>query len=422
MEIFWFLYIKLEKYGVKKKIALILPILILIDLFSIINFTNAYYCNLNFLDTNKNLFFIDEDIKINASWELNYNVNNEIAYVQIQIFDNFDNIIWNSSEYNQIGFYEKNWILDIEQLNIDFTNYSNIIYIKFFSFYFQIDTTNTVSTFLETVKVKIIKRNLFCLLDGYRNRIEFGEYLCFKAKFYDGSLENNVYLYNQTIMFMISFNNLIIHQHNYTTNNSGVISLFISSSTHLKVGKNLLIFSVSNHKVFNDSIFIYELIVDRTPIFVDIISFNENLKNGEDLEIKLFCYYLFNQSDELVANYPFIIKIFDDKTLTFISEYKTDNFGNLEIKLAQEFFNFNQKSEELIINIIFSGTYSLCNKTLVLYLKVNQTTTLKTKDSFQMNFLSFISILIIVLIVLSFIIHGNDNKNKKLLTELVVRY
>lgn len=300
----------------KKKIGLILTTLILIDLFGIINFATAYYCNLNFLDTSKISFFIDEDIKINASWELNYNINNEIAYVQIQIYDNFDNLIWNSSEYNQIGSYEKNWTLGIEQLNIDFTNYSNIILIKFFSFYFQIDTTNTVSTFLKTVKVRIVKRNLLCSLEGYRDHIEFGEDLIFKAKFYDESLENNLYLYNKTIMFMISFNNLMIHQHNYTTNNSGVISVSISSSAHLKVGKNFLIFSVSNHKIFNDSKFTYELVVDKTPI----------------------------------------------------------------------------------------------------------STTLNTKNSFQMNFISFISILIIVLVILSLIINGNKNKNKKLITELIVRY
>jgi len=407
---------------VKKKIILILTILILIDLFSVINFTNAYYCNLNFLEPNKNLFFIDEDIKINASWELNYNINNEIAYIQIQIFNSFDNIIWNSSEFNQIGFFEKNWTVDIEKLDIDFTNYSNIIYIKFFSFYFQIDTTNTVSTFLKTVKIKIIKRNLLCSLEGYTDHIEFGEGLDLKVKFYDESSENNSNVFNLKINFMISFNNLIIHQCNYTTNKSGAIRLFISSSTDLKVGKNFLIFSVLNNSVFNNSNFVYELFVEKNPIFVNIISFNDHLKESEDLEIKLFYYYYFNHSEKLLANYNFIIKIFDNKTLTFANEYKTDNLGNLEINLDQEVFNFDQKSEELIIKIIFNGTYYLSNNTLVLSLKLNQATTSEMKNSFQIKFFSFISILIIVLIVLSFIINNNKYKNKKLLAELVMRY
>lgn len=408
----------------KKKIIFILPILILIDLFSTINFVNAYYCNLNFLNINKNLLYIDEEIKINASWELNYNINNEIAYVQIQIFDDFDNSIWNSSEYNQIGFHEKNWTLDIDQLNFGFSNYSNILYIKFFSFYFQIDTTNTVSTFLETIEITIIKRNLLCSLDGYRDHIEFGECLYLNVKFSDESSENSLNIINQTIKFMISFNNLIIHQCNYTTNNSGVISVFISSFTHLKVGQNFLIFSVLNNSVFNNSIFIYELYVEKNPIFVDILRFNEDLKEDDDLEIELSYsyYYSFNQSLNPLAGYDFTLKIFDNKTLVFISEYKTDNSGKLEIRLAQELFNFNNRSEDLIINIIFNGTYSLSNKTLVLCLKINQGATPIMENSFQINIFSFISILIIVLIVLSIIINNNKIKNKKLLAELVMRY
>ncbi|MFX1303284.1 MAG: hypothetical protein ACFFBV_09200 [Promethearchaeota archaeon] len=406
----------------KKKIILILSLLMLIDIFSAINFANAYYCNLNFLNINKNLLYFDEDIKINASWELNYNINNEIAYVQIQIFDNLENIIWNSSEYNQIGFYEKNWTLEIDQLNIDFSNSSTILYIKFFSFYFQIDTTNTVSTFLETVKITLIKRKLFCSLEGYREHIEFGESLNLKVKFFDELSQDTLNLINLTIKFMISFNNLIIHQCNYTTNNSGVISVLISSFTHLKIGQNILIFSLVNNKIFNMSIFIYELFVEKNPIFVDILSFNEELKENEELEIKLSYYYSFNQTLYPLAGYDFTLKIYDNKTLVFISEFKTDNSGKLEIRLAQTLFNSNQQSEELSINIIFNGTYSLPNKTLVLCLRVNQGAIPKMENSFQLNFISFISILIIVLIVLSIIINNTKSKSKKLLAELVMRY
>jgi len=412
----------LEIYDVKKKIALILPILVLIDLFSVINFTYAYYCNLNFLDTNKNLLFIDEEIKINASWELNYNVNNEIAYIQIQIFNIFDNIIWNSSEYNQIGVFEKNWTLDIAQLNIDFTNYTNILYIKFFSFYFQIDTTNTVSTYLDSKKIEIIKKNLVCSLKGYRDHIEYGEYLYLKAEFYDESSVNNSNLHNKTIKFSISFNDLIIHQYNYTINESGTIRLLVSSYTHLRVGKNLLIFSILNNTIFNDTNFIYELVVEKNPVFVNINHFNGSIKESEDLEIKLFYYYYINQSIEPLTNCDFTIKIFDNETLIFINEYKTDRFGILEINVAHDNFKFDQESVELIINVNFNGTYSLENKTLVLYLILNQATTPKMEYSFQMNLLSFISILILVLIVLSFILNNNKNKNKKLISELIVRY
>ena len=120
MELFRFLYIKLEKQSVKKKSLFMFLLLILIDFLSVISFVNAFNCNLNFLKTDKTIYFIDEDIKINASWELSYDINNENSYVQVQIFNGSDIKIWISPEYDEIGFFEKNWTVNLQQLNIDF--------------------------------------------------------------------------------------------------------------------------------------------------------------------------------------------------------------------------------------------------------------------------------------------------------------
>ncbi len=422
MELFRFLYIKLEKLSVKKKNQFIFLLVILIDFLSIISFVNAFYVNFNFLKTDKTIYFIDEDIKINASWELSYDINNENSYVQVQIFNGSDIKIWNSPEYDEIGFFEKNWTVNLQQLNIDFTNYSNILYIKFFSYYKDFFTSYADCTFLDAIKIKVIKRKPLCELTGYRDRIKYGDCLYLTAKFYDDSSESNLFLINYSIQFKIYSNNFISYQSTYTTNLSGMVDLCLNSLTYLNLGQNFLVFSIIDSRIYNDTKFIYELCLEKNQLIIDIISFNESLIESEDLEIRLFCYYYFNQSLKPLAIYNIVLKIYDYKTLIYINEYKTDKFGVLTIKIPQKSFNFNLEGQEFNINIIFNGTNFLNNKTLSLSLKINRETYSDKKNSLQMSILSFMSILIIILIVLSFIISNKKNKSKKLLTDLIIRY
>ena len=397
-------------------------LLILIDFLSVISFVNAFNCNLNFLKTDKTIYFIDEDIKINASWELSYDINNENSYVQVQIFNGSDIKIWISPEYDEIGFFEKNWTVNLQQLNIDFTNYSNILYIKFFSYYDDFFASDAVYTFLDTIKIKVIKKKPLCELTGYRDRIKFGDCLYLTAKFYDDFSESNLFLINYSIQFKIYSNNFISYQSTYTTNLSGMINLCLNSLTHLSLGQNFLVFSIIDNRIYNDTKYIYELYLEKNQLIIDIISFNESLKESEDLEIRLFYYYYFNLSLKPLANYNIVLKIYDYKTLIYINEYKTDKFGVLTIKIPQESFNFNLMSQEFNINIIFNGTNFLNNKTLTLPLKINRETYSDKKNSLQMSILSFMSILIIILIVLSYVISDKKNKSKKLLTDLIIRY
>ncbi|MFX0035023.1 MAG: hypothetical protein ACFE9I_05210 [Candidatus Hermodarchaeota archaeon] len=406
----------------KKKYLLIFPLLILMNLLSVIHFANGFYCNLNFLNTNKIEYFIDEGIKINASWQLDYNINNEIAYVQVQLFDEFDRCVWNSSEYDEIGIFVKNWTLELENLTYNFNNNSFFLSIKFFSFYFQIDTTNTICTFLDTIKIMIIKREPLCQLTGYRDHIEYGESLQIKAKFYDELSENNINFINQTIEFLTTFNSLIIYQYNRTVNESGMVILYISSFLHLKIGQNFMIFTLRNNKIYNDSRFIYGIFVEKNPIYIDILQFTNVLKEKEDLELKLRYYYYFNQNQTYLADYLIIIKIFHISSLIFIQEFKTDKFGNLSVIIPQKDFNFNPKIEELTIKIIFNGTSYIGNKTLLFNLIINQDTIINIKKSFQVNFFVFLSILIIIIIFIMIAINNNRNKYEKLLSDLVIRY
>jgi hypothetical protein len=407
---------------VKKKYGIILPILLIIEILIVINPVNAFNCNLISFETNQTEYYINEDIKINASWELYYNPVNEIAYTQIHILNNSDQIIWNSSRNNQIGIYEQNWTVNIEEFDLDFKNNSYILFVKFFMFYFQIDTTNTMYTYLETIEIRVIRRNISCELIGYENHIKLGESLFFAAMFYDETSEIIQYLSNQTVLFLISFDDSIIHQCNYTTNDTGAVSVHLSTLTHLNLGKNLLIFSISNSSLYNDSNFIYEIIVEKNDLIIEILTFDNYLENGEDLEIRLSCYYYINQYKYWLENYNLLIKIYNKKTLTYIDEFETNNLGLLEVSISQDSFNDNQTSQNFTINIFFNGTYSLNNKTLILSLNLNQDIISETQNSFQMTIFSFTSVLIVILIFLSYIIINKRSKSEKLLSELVIKY
>ena len=117
-----------------------------------------------------------------------------------------------------------------------------------------------------------------------------------------------------------------------------------------------------------------------------------------------------------------MIKIYNNKTLTYINEFETNKLGILDASISQDSFNTNQASQDFTVNIFFNGTYSLDNKTLTLNLNLNQDIIAETQNSFQITIFSFTSVLIVILILLSYVIINKKSKSEKLLSELVIRY
>ncbi|MHA1661557.1 MAG: hypothetical protein ACTSUT_20875, partial [Promethearchaeota archaeon] len=115
---------------------------------SIAKFSKGGTYNLIFLKTDQEVYYIDEKIEINASWELNYNIGLEFSYIQIQIYNIYNNLLWNSSEYYDIGIIEKNWTINILELNISYSNYSNILLVKCFYYNIIIETLDETKIFL----------------------------------------------------------------------------------------------------------------------------------------------------------------------------------------------------------------------------------------------------------------------------------
>ncbi|MFX1312372.1 MAG: hypothetical protein ACFFHD_07140 [Promethearchaeota archaeon] len=389
-----------------------------------ISFSHGFFCNLNYLNSNKQKYYINESIQINASWILDYNQYNEIAYVQIQIFDYFNNTIWNSSIYDEIGFSEKNWDLNIIDLNISFINGNNTLFIKFFSYYYQISTMDMIITYLKTIKVEILKRTLLCKLINFKPNVNIGENLTISVRFYDKLLENNSFLINQSILFNILSNESLIYQSNFITNELGIIKFNILSYDHLELGKNVLVFIVKNNSFYNDSKFFYEIFLYKNLVYIDIIDFKEDLGMKEDLKIKLQFYYFLNKSLNPLNNHSIKVMIFNNKSLTYANNFFTDQFGFLNLSLSQEIFISDENCEVIIIKFFFNGTRFLENKTLSLMLRLNLSTNQNLHNSpFQYNkFLVVISISIILTVFSVALFRYIKKRKEKPLANITVKY
>ncbi|MFW9785248.1 MAG: hypothetical protein ACFFFB_23410, partial [Candidatus Heimdallarchaeota archaeon] len=343
---------------------------------------------------------------------------NEECYIQIRIFDSSGALIWNSSKYNGIGQFTQSWSINITQLSIPFLNYSNILYIKFFSYYSSIGGSEYTS-FLETIQIEIIKRIPLCQLIGFKDHIENGENFIFQAKFIDHLFENNSYLKNQLIIFTVFSNYSIIHEKNYTTNQFGTIEIHLSSISHLNLRLNTLVFVLKNNIVYNTSKFVYQIYVEKNSVLVDVVSFDAHLKLGDILEIRLFYYYYFNNSIIPLNNQSIRVTIFDDLNLTYSKVYITDIYGQLALSLSQESFNFETGINELIINFTYNGTVFLKNKMYSLDLKIGFN---KQENIFLPNILIFVSISILMSLISLTLVKKFKRERKKTLAGITIRY
>lgn len=402
----------------KKKKLLLILLVFFIEIPFISKNAIGFYCNLLNLEVDKNSYYANEEIRINASWELDYNPFNEYGYIQIHLYDSLDNLIWNSSEYDEIGLFAEEWIINITNLKTMFFNYSNIVFIRFFHYIW--DGEGPIQPIpIETREITIIKRTPLCKLFGFRDRIKYGEDLTFTAKFYDEFIENNSFLNNQSILFTIYVNNSVIYQNNFTTNYLGIIEISISSVVHLNLGLNKFTFKLLQNKVYNDSIFQYEISLDKNPVFVDIINYNENLAKKEDLVIQLEYYYFFNGSLIPLNNQCIELEILWNQSLIFTQIFSTDISGFLLVSIPHELLNFSVKIEDLKLNFVYNGTIYLENKTISLNININNS---KAKSALNSNVILFTALSIVSLLISLPLLYRFKKERKKILTEITIRY
>ncbi|MFX0024893.1 MAG: hypothetical protein ACFE8M_00650 [Candidatus Hermodarchaeota archaeon] len=375
----------------------------------------AYYYNLISLETDRDNYYFDEFIEINASWELYYDINQEISYIQIQICDDSDDILWNSSKYYDMGINEKNWTIQIQNFNYFISNYSNTLFVNAYNYFKDLNVGNQQFTLLKSVAVNIYKRNVSCEIIGFKNSIKYGENLAFIAKFF--CIENNSGLSNQTVEFKIMFKENLIYREDYLTNKSGIIMLYISSIDQLELGENSLIFNISNNKFFKDSHFEYKLNVERFPIFNQIIRFKSNITTGDDIIFEILFYYL-NGTIHPLKNKTINLGIYSNDILKFEKNFGTNNSGLLKVNISYNAIEIAKNQDNILIILYFNGSKFFQNFTISLNVKLIR---INSQDYQFKTEILVLSLTASSIIIFSIIIYNRKRSKSKFVKDISFR-
>ncbi|MFX1288455.1 MAG: hypothetical protein ACFFFY_07825 [Promethearchaeota archaeon] len=415
-------YILINKSNVNKKIKVCILFYVLFVIILLTNSVKGFSCNNTSLITDKNVYYNHEKVKINASWELYYDSEYESSFIRIQIIDSFDNVLWNSSKYYSVGMIEKNWTVNIQILNITYSNFSNILFIKMYNHYELHGSPGglVVDTFKESLTIKIFKRGINCELVGFKNNLIFGETNYFKATF--SSIEPISPLINETFRLITSNNNQILFQTNLTTNDNGEITFNLSSISHLNLGRNKVVFTMNNNILYNDTTFSYEIFVSKIPIFVNITNFEDNIEEANIINIQLFYYYFFNQSKKPIENADIKIILYANTTSEYELDLKTDQFGFVNINISPYNIIFQAGVKLIYVDVIFNGTEQLENKTIAFNLRIQNFLYQGISNLFYFTNISLFSVLFVLLSIITLKSYNLQKNRFKLIRELTFKF
>lgn len=326
-----------------------------------------FNCDLIYFKTNKSNYYFDEFIEINGLWDLNYNINQELACIQVQIYDKSACLLFNSSKFYEIGLNTKNWTIEIQKLNYIFTNASYTLFINAYIYHEFLNGGDSEITLLKSIMVNIVKRNISCEIDGYKNFIKYGEKLYLTAQF--SSLDKDLVLSNHTVEFKILARKIVIIKRSYITNFSGKISLLISSVDHLNLGLNFLIFNLSGSDFFKEGIFTYEIYVGKYQIFAEIISFKDKIQPNDDITLQLL-YYYYNNTIYPLINATINVAIYNNKILKFEENFRTNNSGLLQVHIIHEIIELKEIQNIILLKVFFNGSQFLQNLSLSFNLEI----------------------------------------------------
>jgi len=404
----------------KKIIGGFLSLIFLVIIF-LTNSVEGFSCNNTSLVTDKDTYFTHEKIKINASWELYYDSDFEISYIRIQIIDIFDELLWNSAKYTSTGIIERNWTVNIQALNITYSNFSDVLYIKIYNYYENTEIPGeNVNSIKETLTVNLIKKNITCQLSGFKNNLILGDSNSFSAHF--SSTETGISLINETFRLLTTFNEEILFQTNLTTNESGEVGFNISTISHLNLGRNEVKFSMKNNVLYNDTTFTYEIYVNKIPVSIDIASFENNLEKSNLIKIQLYYYYSFNQSEKPLENENVSLLFYTNSILEYESNLRTNQSGFLNITIFPNNIIFKTAVKSIYITVIFNGTGQLENKTLSFNLNIENFSYEGISYLFFSTNIGLFSIIILLMLFIGLKAYYLQRSKFKLIEDLTFKF
>ena len=377
----------------------------------------GFSCSNTLLVTDKNTYYNNENIYLNGSWELYYNSGFETSYVQIQITNIFDKILWNSSNYYTIGISQKNWTINIQFLNLTLTNYSNRIYIKLFNYYQNFN--DVVATYREIITVNITKRDVDCDLIDFKSELVFGESNLFIAKFYS---ENTSFcLANETLQCSIKNNDEIIYQTNFTTDKDGLLLFNVSTVEHLRLGRNEISFIIKNNSYYLDTTFSYEISVKKIPVYVEITNFVNNIEEDSLIKIQLF-YYYFNAGIKPLENENLKMIVYSNSTIEYEEMVKTNQTGFVNIDIFSSIFNLKEGDNIFYVDFIFNGTSYLENTTTALSFQIQIFQYDRNNNSFYFVNIFLLSILTSLFTVIGIKVYKYKKAGFKLIRDITFKF
>ena len=263
----------------RKKAVLVIVIVVVVGFLNSPIKAKAYTVENLFFDTDKDIYYNDETIQINASWELDYDPP-LYAYTSIIIFNGTYEMIWESPRYDIADNYSESWLVDIKSLGLTYENNSNTLYIRF-----HLYKSPSSSSWLETIEISIVKRNVSCELIGFENYVEYGGDLNVKTKFFNNTLHSGYYVDNQEVFFELLLQNFTaIFSNSYFTNDTGEFIILISNIRNLSKGINYLQFTITNNQFFQSEVFQFEIYFEVRPVTI-LDSEKDEKEKKDDSEI-----------------------------------------------------------------------------------------------------------------------------------------
>ena len=368
----------------------------------------GFQFKLDSLSTDKNFYYIYEYLEINAKWELYYDIeNDEVSFIQIQIYNSFNDLIWNSSEISNMGFNDDSWDIYFPDLELNLSRDSTQLYIKFYHFFDN--RVQAISTFRQTINITILKSELSCELIGFKDSMIFGDAMNFTVKIFETG--NNTVLINQSVFLNLKYNTTWIYSREFSTNEEGEIYLNLSSLYDLNIGVNELNFIINDSIIYNPIQFSYTIKVNRIPIIVNITQCEKDESTSE-VNLELRYYYYFDGKVVSLPNSSICIKILQNNSLKKDFLIRTDLNGNLLTRILYKSLDLDRRLSEFWIRFIFNGTKYLENRTTNLLINLDGSVHTEKLDSIQIIYLSgFISSIMIFSVI---IINKKRNKEKTL--------
>ncbi|MEJ2278010.1 MAG: hypothetical protein P8Y70_09740 [Candidatus Lokiarchaeota archaeon] len=217
------------------------------------------------------------------------------------------------------------------------------------------------------VTVQVLKENILCHFPEDLNKIEYGESLLLYPNFYKLSLNGNeIPLVNHKIHFQIFWNDSLIYNSNFTTDETGTIELNLTTdNNHMNYGKNDLVFSIEEEDSIYSIQFKYVLDIEKTTVYKKVIRLNESEIPFQNIELEIFYYFYYNGKITPLKEAEIKVIIYYKEIKIMQAILKTNKSGYLNTQINLTRLNKTLSGQSINIKLIYNGSEILRNDTFI---------------------------------------------------------